>query len=171
MKTFEEKWTAWVDGELAGSELAEFEAELAKSHDAEAGKNATRQLGELLRAHGRAPALTNQDFFNHQLIERIRSENPRRADAPEKAPAFAWPLARMAWAGAFCLLIALGLYFFAIPSATRQNPLEPEYLARVLEARAADPSISATAYHSGENNVTVLWLDGLDYLPADYQLQ
>ena len=26
MKTFEEKWTAWLDGELTGRELAEFEA-------------------------------------------------------------------------------------------------------------------------------------------------
>ena len=28
MKTFEEKWTAWIDGELVGAELAEFEASL-----------------------------------------------------------------------------------------------------------------------------------------------
>ena len=28
MKTFEEKWTAWIDGELRGQELAEFEASL-----------------------------------------------------------------------------------------------------------------------------------------------
>ena len=97
MKAFEEKFTAWVDGKLAGSELAEFEAGLAAVRDAAAGKNAARQLGDLLRSHGRAPALTNQDFFNHQLIERIRTENPRRTDAPEKAPAFAWSLARMAW--------------------------------------------------------------------------
>ena len=28
MKTFEEKWTAWIDGELTGAELVEFEASL-----------------------------------------------------------------------------------------------------------------------------------------------
>ena len=171
MKPFEEKFTAWVDGKLTGSELAEFEAELAGVHEAAADKNAASKLGDLMRAHGRAPALTNEDFFNHQLLERIRSEDPRPAGAPAQTPAFAWSLARMAWAGAFCLLVALGLYIFAIPSATRQNPLEPKYLARVFEAQASDPSISATAFHSGENNVTVLWLEGLDYLPADYQLQ
>ncbi len=28
MKTFEEKWTAWLDGQLTGKELVEFEASL-----------------------------------------------------------------------------------------------------------------------------------------------
>ena len=28
MKTFEEKWTAWLDGRLSDKELAEFEASL-----------------------------------------------------------------------------------------------------------------------------------------------
>ena len=28
MKTFEEKWTAWLDGQLSGPELSEFEAAL-----------------------------------------------------------------------------------------------------------------------------------------------
>src|SRR5207247_2637558 len=29
MKTFEDKWTAWLDGQLSGRELTEFEASLA----------------------------------------------------------------------------------------------------------------------------------------------
>jgi hypothetical protein len=29
MKTFEEKWTAWLDGQLIGKELVEFEASLS----------------------------------------------------------------------------------------------------------------------------------------------
>ena len=38
MKTFEEKWTAWIDGELAGDELAQFEASLPDRATAEAEK-------------------------------------------------------------------------------------------------------------------------------------
>ena len=38
MKTFEEKWTAWIDGELTGDELAEFEASLPDQAAAEAEK-------------------------------------------------------------------------------------------------------------------------------------
>ena len=36
MKTFEEKWTAWVDGQLSGRELSEFEASLPDKAAAEA---------------------------------------------------------------------------------------------------------------------------------------
>src|SRR6266571_1717800 len=38
MKTFEEKWTAWVDGQLSGRELLEFEASLPDKAAAEAEK-------------------------------------------------------------------------------------------------------------------------------------
>ena len=38
MKTFEEKWTAWLDGELSGQERAEFEASLPDRAAAEAEK-------------------------------------------------------------------------------------------------------------------------------------
>ena len=38
MKTFEEKWTAWLDGQLSGKELIEFEASLPDKAAAEAGK-------------------------------------------------------------------------------------------------------------------------------------
>ena len=40
MKTFEEKWTAWLDDELTGEELARFETSLPDKAAAEA-ENAT----------------------------------------------------------------------------------------------------------------------------------
>jgi len=36
--TFEEKYTAWIDGELKGEELTSFEAELARTEDADLQK-------------------------------------------------------------------------------------------------------------------------------------
>ena len=38
MKTFEEKWTAWLDGQLSARELSEFEASLTDKTAAEAEK-------------------------------------------------------------------------------------------------------------------------------------
>ena len=49
MKTFEEEWTAWLDDQLTGSELAEFEAALPDRTAAEAEKQAARKLGLLLK--------------------------------------------------------------------------------------------------------------------------
>ena len=41
----------------------------------------------------------------------------------------------------------------------------------MVDARTFEPTISATTVYDPRDNVTVLWLDGLDYLPADYVLQ
>ena len=77
MKTFEEKWTAWLDGELRGKELAEFEASLPDRAAAEAEKLETQKLGGLLKQQLRAPAMGNEEFFNHQLRERIEAEDAK----------------------------------------------------------------------------------------------
>jgi hypothetical protein len=49
MKTFEQKWTAWLDGQLSGRELSEFEASLPDKAAAEAEKAEARKLGALLK--------------------------------------------------------------------------------------------------------------------------
>ena len=74
MKTFEEKWTAWIDGELAGEELAEFEASLPDRAAAEAEKQSTQKLGLLLKEQLQARPMGNEEFFQHQLRERIEAE-------------------------------------------------------------------------------------------------
>ena len=74
MKTFEEKWTAWLDGQLAGRELLEFEASLPDRAAAEAEKAEARKVGELLKRELGTRTLTNEEFFSHQLRERIEQE-------------------------------------------------------------------------------------------------
>ena len=49
MKTFEEKWTAWLDDQLGGRELSEFEASLPDKAAAQAEKAEAKKLGELLK--------------------------------------------------------------------------------------------------------------------------
>ena len=61
MKTFEEKWTAWVDGELNDAERAAFEASLEDRAAAEAEKNQAHKLGA---AQGKLqPRVGNEEFF------------------------------------------------------------------------------------------------------------
>ncbi len=166
MKTFEEKYTAWIDGQLTGAVLEKFEAELRDSAEAALDKTGALQLGELLRTHATPPPLGNEDFFNHQIAERIRAETP--APARQSSP---WSFVRLASAGAFCLLIAGLLFHYAIPVGPQQNKSEAEYVAQILDASPGDPTISATAFHSKADNVTVLWLDGLEDLPEDSALE
>jgi hypothetical protein len=120
MRTFEEKFTAWVDGELKGRELAEFEAELPHALDARLDKLAANQLGELLREHGRAPELANADFFNLQIMQRLEAESPKPLESRPERRKFAWSLPRLAMAGAFSLLVAFGLYYKMIPKTAEQ---------------------------------------------------
>lgn len=167
MKAFEDKLTAWIDGELHGEELAAFEQELAAHPEAEREKAEALKLGDLLRQHPTAPSLTNGDFFNHQLTQRIAAESrqPRRETSTRSA---FWPIWRMAGAGAFCVLLTFVLYKAMIqPAAVEPSP----YFAQVVDAWPSDPSISATTVYNEKDNVTVLWLSGLEYLPASTALQ
>src|SRR5207253_4178774 len=77
MKTFEEKWTAWIDDQLTGRELEEFLASLPDRRAAEAEKQNAKQVGSLLREQ--AIALSNADFFSHQLRERLDREKDRKS--------------------------------------------------------------------------------------------
>jgi len=87
MKTFEEKWTAWLDDQLSGHELSEFEASLPDKAAAETEKAEARKLRELLKRELSAQQLTNEEFFSHQLREKITQESrkPPRAVARQSA--------------------------------------------------------------------------------------
>jgi anti-sigma factor RsiW len=169
MKPFEEQFTAWVDGKLTGAELAEFEKQLAEYPEAAAEKDAALQLGRLLREHPTAPSLTNPDFFNHQLMQRIAAETPSAVKPVEKKRAVFWSIPGLAWAGAFCLLVSLVLYKTTIPGGVGHLE-KSNYFAQVVENWPANPNVTASTVYSPDENVTVVWLDGLDYIPATYAL-
>lgn len=170
MKPFDEQYTAWIDGTLTGRELAEFEAQLAQGlpngltkAQAEADRTAARQLGGLLRQHpSTAPAIKNPDFFSAQILRQIEAEQPRIA---RPTPSLL-PFWRLIWGGLGSLGVAALLFAaFVAPTLHRVGP-PPEYYAQILNSRTGDPTISAVSIHSKKEQVTVLWIDGLDYLPA-----
>ena len=167
MKTFEEKYTAWVDGKLSDQERLEFEATL----EADAGMDKANLLlmGALLRRHSVVAPLKNGDFFNHQLLERLEAESKVPAARARRA---SWFVPRFLWAGATCLGAAFLVFHFAVPVGPQVNPPpNNEYMAQFNNVRSADPAVTATAFHSKKDNVTVLWLDGLDYLPETADLK
>ena len=92
MKTFEETWTAWLDDQLTGRELSEFEASLPDKAAAEAEKAEAKRLGELLKRELSAHPLTNEEFLSHQLREKItlESREPTRAGDRQTASSRPW---------------------------------------------------------------------------------
>lgn len=194
MKPFEELHSQWVDGALSGSELEAFEREFTARPEAEPTRDESRQLGLLLRRHVEAPGLTNPDFFCHQVKAQIEADDRRPAPVQKRQAVFPWSLANLGWAAVCCLLVAFAMYQSqvgqagrtavaeatpAVESSAIATPEQPRlaentarsYDATIIKVEAAEPAISATPVYSAKGDVTVLWLDGLEYLPANYSLE
>jgi anti-sigma factor RsiW len=170
MKTFEEKWTAWVDGQLSGRELSEFEASLPDKAAAEAEKAEAKKLGQLLKHELSTLALTNEEFFSHQLRERIAQESGERRERTRgTATSTWWTIPRLLWAGTTSLAVFLICMLLVM---RQERPAEEsQYLTQILNARV-DPGVSPNAtvsiFEVKQDRVTVLWTEGLQSLPADY---
>lgn len=168
MKTFEENWTAWLDGELTGAELAQFEASLPDKAAAEEEKRDAKKLGAFLKEQLQGHAMGNEEFFHHQLRERIAGD-ARAAIAPERPRPSRWPLGRLVWAGATSLAIFLVCAVFVM---REKGPTDQsQYLTQILNARvdpAVNPNATISMFEANEDRVTVLWVEGLQSLPSEY---
>jgi hypothetical protein len=171
MKTFEEKWTAWLDDQLSGRELSEFEASLPDKAAAEGEKAEARKLGQLLNRELSAHPLKNEEFFNHQLSERIARESSEQGrERTRRSPTSSWwTIPRLLWAGT----ASLAVFFICTVLVMRQErpAEESQYLTQILNARV-DPVVSPNAtvsiFEVKQDRATVLWTEGLQSLPADY---
>lgn len=170
MKTFEEKWTAWIDDELSDAERTEFEASLDDRAAALAEKNQAQKLSALLKEEMRAPAMGNEEFFHHQLRRRIAAESPtpERPSEPARTESW-WTIGRLIWTGVSSLAVFAICAFFVM----RENrpPDQSQYLTQILNARVdpgANPNASVSIFQTKQDKVTVLWVDGLKALPSDY---
>lgn len=160
MKPFEERYTAWIDGALPAEDTAAFERELAESGESTATRLSFARFATDLRAHHTAPLLDSPDFFNHGILEKISAQS-----CETRRP---WSLPKLAWFGGLSMATALVLFIAIIPKKSETHS-QSAYIAQVISARSADPNISATAFQthpSQADDITVVWLDGLDYLPA-----
>ncbi len=169
MKTFEEKWTAWIDGELAGAELAEFEASLPDKAAAEAEKLEAQKLGTFLKEHLPCQAMGNEEFFQHQLRERIAADAGGTERETDGGGRVWWPIGRLVWVGATALAIFSVCTFFVMREKAPTD--QSQYLSQILNARV-DPAVSPNAtismFASKDDKVTVLWVEGLQSLPSEY---
>jgi hypothetical protein len=170
MKTFEEKWTAWVDDQLTGKELADFEASLPDRTAAEAEKRSAKKLSAFLKRELTAQTLHNEDFFSHQLRERLEHDMAEPADRGEESEFSTWwTIRRLFWAGATSLALFVAIAVFVM---REEEPAEQsQYLTKILQTKvdpAVSPDATTTIFEDNEDRVTVLWTEGLKSLPADY---
>jgi len=168
MKTFEERWTRWMDGKMSAGELEEFSAELSKYPRAEAERVAVEKIGQLLRGQV-VPPMRNEDFFNEQLAQRMRVEGGESEGREGGFLGVEWGAMwrRLIWGGVVGLVVVSGLIWWASREVGggRENGVE------VVGLWPGDPSISASTIYDRQGKITVVWLEGLDYIPPTSALK
>jgi hypothetical protein len=151
----EEKWTAYFDGKLSIQDAATFEREHPEAiSECEMHARFVRAV----RLHLPAPKLRNADFFNTRILREI---------APSPAPARRlWPLWRIAAASVCCLFAVFAVHvFFVHGSAGKQG----NYFVQVVSVKAGDESLDATVLDA--EGLAVVWIDGMEQLPSEYELE
>jgi hypothetical protein len=150
MKTFEEKFTAWLDGALGGQELQSFENE----HPSILHEKADfLKLKSLLRQSLHRPELSNPDFFNSRIMEQIRRQ-PHATSIPSR---WRWlGLPRLAWGGIFALSVGFALFLTIIPHGDLSDP-RTKYVAEALKTKARDPKVKSTV--ENQKDTTALKLE------------
>jgi hypothetical protein len=151
MKTFEEKFTAWLDGALGGEESQSFENENPSIlHE----KEDFLKLKTLLRQGLPCPELRNPDFFNSRIMEQISRES-QVSSGPSRGRFFGLP--RLAWGGIVALSVGFALFLTMIPRGDFSD-LRTKYVAEVLKTKARDPKVKATV--ENQKDISALKLEG-----------
>jgi len=154
MKTFEEKFTAWLDGALAKEEAVTFEKENPSLYKE---RNDLLKLRSLLKQYLGRPELSHSDF----LAQVEREASRRRVGR-------SWlGLPRLAWGGIASLAAGLALFVVLIPRGDLSNP-RSRYVAEVLKAKTVNPKVTTTV--NSQKDMTYINLEGLHNLPADKDL-
>ncbi len=152
---------------MSGKELEAFEASLPDLAVALAEKRDARKLGAFLKQELSAQTLSNEEFFSHQLRERIAHETDE--DQPRTRSTW-WTVPRLVWCGATAL--ALFVLTSVVFLSQDQPGEQSEYLTQILKSQvdpAGNPNATISIFESKtDNKVTVLWTEGLQSLPADY---
>jgi len=150
MKTFEEKFTAWLDGLLGGEELRSFENE---HPSIQREKIEFLKLKSLLRESIHPRELANPEFFNAQIMEQIRRETVATGK-PSCGTLLGLP--RLVWGGICALTVGFALFFTIIPRGDFSDP-RTKYVAEVLKTKT-DPKVKATV--ENQKDLTVLKFGG-----------
>ena len=154
MKTFEEKFTAWLDGALAKEEAVTFEKENPSLYKE---RNDLLKLRSLLKQYLGRPELSHSDF----LAQVEREASRRRVGR-------SWlGLPRLAWGGIASLAAGLTLFVVLIPRGDLSNP-RSRYVAEVLKAKTVNPKVTTTM--NSQKDMTIINLEGPHNLPADKDL-
>jgi hypothetical protein len=160
MKTFEEKFAAWLDGTMSAEEARLFQNDHPSIRQE---RTDVLRLRQLLRQDFAARILEHPDFFNAQIMAQIASQSAPRPRLPQS-----WlGLPRLAWGGICALCLGIAMFVTLIPHGDLSDP-RTGYVAEVLKTKTQDPNVKATV--DNQKDMTIIKLEGLQKLPAEKNL-
>jgi anti-sigma factor RsiW len=158
--------TRWIDGALTSAERAEFESMLTdpgQRRSADLEKQVIESLRSLLREH--VPASVEPpypDFFNSQVLKRIRDEQLQALSRKQTGNWFEW--LRRAWFPALSAAAAV-ITVLAFVNIRR----EPTG-TRVISVFSPEPDAVATAVAAPDAGAVIIDVQGLETYPSDRQV-
>jgi len=161
MKTFEERYTAWLDGALPEAEKAAFECEHPDLFGEREQVNALRAL---LREQLRAPQLSHPGFFNSELLKKIERDQVAASKSKPRHPWLGLP--RLAWVGLGSALATAAMVLAFIPHK-KADP--DDYVAEIKKVQTREPGVTVTV--DAKKGVTIIKIDGLEKVPPEKELQ
>ena len=113
----------------------------------------------LLREHLTAPGLEHPDFVNSRVLEEIEREKKPRTSTLIS-------LRGLAWSGIAAIVLAVLLTLVVLPHQVERRS-EGEFISQVVLARAEMPQLSVSEFRAPDERGVVIWLEGVDYIPAE----
>ena len=123
----------------------------------------TRQL---LRKHLVAPPLEHPDFINSQVLAALRREQTSTGGGTPPL----WSLGRLLWPGLAALVAAVILSVFLLPGDFAGRGTD-DFISQVIAIQAANPKTSVTSFAVPDETGVVLWIEGVDYIPATHRVR
>jgi hypothetical protein len=117
------------------------------------------KTSSLLREHLTASGLEHPDFVNSRVLEEIErpGQRPRAA-----LLSLRW----LAWSGVAALLIAGMLTVVVLPQQAGRRS-DAEFISQVVTARAEMPQLSVSEFRAPDKRGVVIWIEGVDFIPAE----
>ena len=159
----EELLTRWIDDDLFGQELIDFEASIADDREMfDAMRAEAKGLGNMMRANfASSVEPPYPDFFNSQIQKHIRDSNEGGLPGKASIGSQIWSWFRSPFTLAAAAAVALLL------TVSRQ---QDESHSVVSSTFSPNPNVVATSFFSEDANATVIVLEGLDAIPDDREI-
>lgn len=164
MKPSEEQWNRWIDGDLSPEEVDALKAASAEEGlSLEEDQAFFSQLSQDLKATFPAEQTPPfADFFNSHIQKQIRDLDEAETAAPEKSSWLpSW--LRLTWAVPLAAAALVVLALTQIGERTHRG-------SQIVSAYTPDDSILAVTSFDDEANAMVVRLEGMERLPAEFDL-